>query len=141
MDNYTKAIKELEAGRRKDQRQAKRASQRRRKALRNRRWADARTALRTARKNRREARHKRRRIHTLRGARKRANRLARIARHNRRVFGKSGLTWVNGRAVPNWIAGELTRARAYGWRGYVVSGVRTSAYSERLCFAMCGAPR
>jgi hypothetical protein len=140
-DTYTKRIKELEAERRKDLRQAKRASERRRKALRARKWKDARRSLKTARRNRREAQDKRQRISTLRSARKRANRLARIARHNRKVIGKQGLVWVNGKQVPTWIAEELKKARAYGWQGYVVSGYRTPAYSESLCYAMCGRPK
>lgn len=140
-DTYTRKIRELEAQRRKNLRQAKRARQRRRKALRQRRWKDARRSLGTARRNNREAQDNLKRIRTLRKARSRANRLARIARHNRRVIGKTGLMWMNGRAVPRWIYDELQKAKGYGWRGYVVSGVRTSAYSRSLCFAMCGAPK
>lgn len=141
MDTYTKRIKELEAERRKDLRQAARATKRRRKALRQRRWKDARTSLRTARNNRKEAQDKRKRISTLRKARKRANALARIARHNRNVLGKKGLVWVNGKQTPAWIAEELKKARSYGWRGVVVSGYRTPAYSEQLCYRICGRPR
>lgn len=140
-DSYTKKIRELEAGRRKDLRQAKRAMSRRRKALRQGRWKDARSSLKTARRNRKEAQDKLKRIRTLRKARSRANRLARIARHNRRVIGKKGLMWMNGKAVPRWIYDELMKAKKYGWRGYVVSGVRTSAYSEQLCYGICGRPK
>lgn len=55
-------------------------------------------------------------------------------------IGKSGFTYVNGRLVCGWIAEELAKARGYGWRGSVVSGYRTPAYSESLCFHMCGRP-
>lgn len=34
----------------------------------------------------------------------------------------------------------LQKIRDAGWHGVVVSGARTAAHSEELCFAMCGAP-
>jgi hypothetical protein len=53
----------------------------------------------------------------------------------------AGTTLIDGRAVPNWMVPKLKEIRARGrWRGYVVSGFRTPAYSESLCRAMCGAP-
>lgn len=36
----------------------------------------------------------------------------------------------------NW----LQKIRDAGWHGIVVSGARTAAHSEELCFQMCGAP-
>lgn len=51
---------------------------------------------------------------------------------------KSGFVYVNGRLVCSWIAEELSKARGYGWQGFVVSGYRTPAYSRQLCRAMCG---
>jgi hypothetical protein len=139
MDAHTKAIKQLEAGRRKDLRQAKRAAQRRRKALRQGRWKDARKSLRTARRNREEAQAKLKRIRTLRKARKRANIAARLLRNRRPVIGHKGLVWLDGKMVASWIADDLKKIRAAGrWKGYVVSGWRDPVYSERLCLSMCG---
>lgn len=138
--NYTDRIKELEAERRKDLRQAKRARLRRRKALRQRRWRDARSALKTARKNNKAAQDKRRSIRTLRRARSNASRLARIARHRRKVLGKSGVSWYDGKQVASWLVPYLVWARKNGWRGRVNSGWRDPVYSERLCYAMCGRP-
>lgn len=57
----------------------------------------------------------------------------------------------DGKDVPPWLVGKgpgpngsyvnwLQRIRNEGWSGYVVSGVRTPAYSVQLCYNMCGAP-
>ncbi len=137
---YAHKIQELEGERRIEKRKAKRAAERRSKALRDRRWQDARDALRVARRHRREARQLLKRIRVLRKARKRASWLARRARHNRKVLGRTGLMWLNGRAVPRWIYDDLMKAKARGWWGIVVSGVRTTKLSISLCWAMCGAP-
>lgn len=137
----TEKIKELERQRKKNLREAKRASQRRRKALRERRWEDARSALEVARRNRREAQDCRKRMRVLRRARSKANRLARIARHRRKVLGSSGVSWYQGKQVRSVLIPHLNWARAHGWRGYVTSGYRSPAYSEQLCRSMCGAPR
>jgi hypothetical protein len=52
-----------------------------------------------------------------------------------------GLVEFDGHQVPAWIAAILKKARAAGyWTGYVISGVRSPAYSEHLCIIMCGAP-
>jgi hypothetical protein len=45
-----------------------------------------------------------------------------------------------GRKVCGWITEEIDKVWAAGWRGVVVSGVRTPAESIGLCEAMCGAP-
>jgi hypothetical protein len=80
--------------------------------------------------------------------RKKANALLRAIRHRRRVLAfreKNGRThgveWFDGRKVAAWMVPYLTWARKHGWKGHVVSGWRDPAYSERLCWAMCGAPR
>jgi hypothetical protein len=138
MDSYTARIRELESERKKNLRQAKRARLRRRKALRQRRWKDARSALKTARRNNEDAQELRKRIHVLRKARSRANRLARIARHRRKAIGKSGVSWYDGKQVASWMVPYLVWARKNGWQGRVNSGWRDPVYSERLCFAMCG---
>lgn len=139
-DHYTTTIGKLESERKKHLRQAKRARLRRRRALREGRWKAARSALRTARKNNREAQELRKRVHTLRKARSRANRLARIARHRRKVLGKKGVSWYDGRQVASWMVPYLVWARKHGWQGRLVSGWRDPNYSQRLCYAMCGRP-
>lgn len=78
--------------------------------------------------------------------RRRARWLLRKIRHRRKVLSlskkrRAGLVWYDGKQVAAWVADELDKAKRYGWRGYVVSGYRTPAYSEHLCYAMCGAPR
>jgi hypothetical protein len=72
------------------------------------------------------------------------NVLIRRMRHERAVIAlrkrSKGFVWVDGVKVCGWIAEELQKARRYGWRGRVISGYRTPAYSEQLCYAMCGRP-
>lgn len=53
-----------------------------------------------------------------------------------------GLVMFDGHQVPSWIVHEvLEPARASGkWKGSVISGYRTPAYSEQLCEHMCGHP-
>jgi hypothetical protein len=43
--------------------------------------------------------------------------------------------WVASAAVP-----ILDWCKEHGWDGWVVSGYRTPAYSESLCYRMCGRP-
>jgi hypothetical protein len=70
--------------------------------------------------------------------RARQRKLAIESRNNWR--NKHGYAVFDGKNVPEWMVHWLKESRAHGWRGVVVSGVRTAAYSEHLCFAMCGAP-
>lgn len=50
-------------------------------------------------------------------------------------------TSFDGKPVPDWIYPWLQKARASGrWHGVLVSGYRTPAYSEQLCYGICGAP-
>lgn len=52
-----------------------------------------------------------------------------------------GLIWVDGRQVAEQVGREVLRIRASGrWKGVIVSGYRTPAYSESLCYRMCGRP-
>lgn len=52
-----------------------------------------------------------------------------------------GLITVDGRQVATAVGLEVRRIREGGrWKGYVVSGYRTPAYSEQLCYRMCGRP-
>lgn len=50
-----------------------------------------------------------------------------------------GLGTFDGVSVANWFIPYLQWARANGWKGKLVSGHRDPAYSESLCFKMCGA--
>lgn len=53
----------------------------------------------------------------------------------------TGTTTIDGRQVANWIAANVLKVRAAGrWKGTVVSGYRSPAYSRSLCYSMCGAP-
>jgi hypothetical protein len=54
--------------------------------------------------------------------------------------GGSGFATFDGKTVAAWMVPWLVKSRAAGWDGYVVSGVRTPAYSQSLCYSMCGAP-
>lgn len=52
-----------------------------------------------------------------------------------------GVVTFDGHSCPGWIAEWMQRARDDGrWHGVLVSGYRTPAYSESLCYAICGAP-
>jgi len=44
------------------------------------------------------------------------------------------------RQVCGWLIPILDEARSRGWRGVVVSGVRTPAYSISLCYRICNRP-
>ena len=44
------------------------------------------------------------------------------------------------RPIANWMIPWIDKSWAAGWRGVVVSGWRDPAYSESLCFNICGAP-
>lgn len=52
-----------------------------------------------------------------------------------------GIVSFDGEQLPAWIAQINQEARDAGdWHGTCFSGVRSPAYSEHLCFIMCGAP-
>jgi hypothetical protein len=51
-----------------------------------------------------------------------------------------GYAIFDGKTVPEWMVTWLQKSRSAGWRGVVVSGVRTAAHSISLCMGMCGAP-
>jgi hypothetical protein len=63
-----------------------------------------------------------------------------LARRERRKNKGRGFGTFDGKTVAAWMVPILQKSRAHGWRGTVTSGVRTPAYSEHLCFAMCGHP-
>jgi hypothetical protein len=52
-----------------------------------------------------------------------------------------GVTTFDGVRVARWLVPYLKHARATGtWKGHLVSGWRDPAYSEKLCYHMCGRP-
>lgn len=52
----------------------------------------------------------------------------------------SGVVDYNGVQVAAWIAAYFPQLKKCGWDGGIKSGYRDPAYSEKLCYAMCGAP-
>jgi hypothetical protein len=83
--------------------------------------------------------------HTLAVVTKREKNAANKLRHLRKLkaqahVNRNGLAVFDGRQVAGWMVPDLQWARAHGWRGHVVSGYRTPAYSEQLCYRMCGRP-
>ena len=52
----------------------------------------------------------------------------------------SGVTTYDGVPVAKWLVPYLQYARNHGWQGRLNSGWRSPAYSESLCYRMCGAP-
>lgn len=53
-----------------------------------------------------------------------------------------GLIWIDNKQLSKELGLEVLRIRAAGrWGGYVVSGYRTPAYSQQLCYGICGASR
>jgi hypothetical protein len=51
------------------------------------------------------------------------------------------LILIDGKQVSEEVGKEVLRIRSAGrWGGYVVSGYRTPAYSQSLCYGMCGRP-
>lgn len=53
---------------------------------------------------------------------------------------QSCLVIFDGKACPRWIAVDLQKIRDLGWGGGLVSGQRTAAYSQSLCYGMCNQP-
>lgn len=53
---------------------------------------------------------------------------------------RDGTTLFDGKQVARGAIPSLIWARGHGWKGVVVSGYRTPAYSEHLCYVMCGHP-
>ncbi len=52
-----------------------------------------------------------------------------------------GLIVIDGKQVATEVGKEVLRIRAAGrWGGYIVSGYRTPAYSQQLCYGICGRP-
>jgi hypothetical protein len=148
-NNFSERIEELEADRRKNLREAKRARKRSRAALKRGDRNGYRAAKRTAKKNNREAQTNLKNIRTLRSARTKANAFSRLIRHRRSAGTSSNgykLYWFDGKKVTDIAYKHLVWARYEGhngrkWKGYLTSGFRTPEYSRSLCYAMCGASR
>lgn len=51
-----------------------------------------------------------------------------------------GVSRFDGVPCANWMIPYLVWARKHGWQGHLNSGWRSPAYSESLCYRMCGAP-
>ncbi len=73
-------------------------------------------------------------------SKQRCTKQRRAARANERKAHTSGASTYDGIVVAEWFIPYMQWARSHGWRGRLVSGYRTPAYSESLCFRMCGRP-
>jgi hypothetical protein len=54
---------------------------------------------------------------------------------------KGGLVYFDGKRCAAWIAVWLVKVRSHGVAFSLTSGYRDPAYSESLCYRMCGRPR
>jgi hypothetical protein len=75
-----------------------------------------------------------------RGLKRRVRQRKEARKHRRSASKSTGVGYFDGRPVANWLIPYLEYARRNGWRGHVNSGWRDPAYSESLCYRMCGAP-
>lgn len=75
------------------------------------------------------------------GKKRRARRRIRVRQNQVRGFLKPGVGSFDGRPVAKAAIPVLQWCRAHGWHGVLVSGYRTPAYSESLCYRMCGRPQ
>lgn len=89
----------------------------------------------------RRLRHQKRRapIHVVLKARRKKKRKRLRKLHKKRA--ETGLVMFDGVWVAAWIGHWLVKSRQAGWKGTAISGYRDPAYSEQLCYQMCGAPR
>ena len=74
------------------------------------------------------------------GIKRRAAQRARYLANQVAGFFTSGVGTYDGRPVAKHFIPYLNYARNHGWQGHLNSGWRSPAYSESLCYAMCGAP-
>lgn len=63
-----------------------------------------------------------------------------VVRNRVRAVLKPGVGFFDGVPVAKTAIPVLQWCRNNGWPGHLVSGYRTPAYSESLCYAMCGRP-
>lgn len=75
-----------------------------------------------------------------RGRVRRADGLRRWYQNNLVAWGKPGVTTWEHKPVAAAAVPYLSFARLDGWEGHLYSGYRTPAYSEHLCYIICGAP-
>lgn len=91
--------------------------------------------------SRRKHRWRQRQIHLHEAIRHlRDKREAKRKAKEEREDAKDGLVTFDGVVVAAWIGKWLEKSRVHGWNGTVTSGYRDPAYSEQLCYNMCGAP-
>jgi hypothetical protein len=75
-----------------------------------------------------------------RGKSRRRKRRLWVKRNQFRSYLKRGVSRFDGVPVAKTAIPVLEWCRKHGWKGTLVSGYRTPAYSESLCYAMCGRP-
>jgi len=75
-----------------------------------------------------------------RGKRRRRHLRKQNRRNRYKAVRSSGVTTWGGKPVAKWFVPYLNYARDHGWKGGVTSGWRDPAYSEGLCYRMCGRP-
>lgn len=75
-----------------------------------------------------------------RGKKRRRKRVRWVLRNRLHAVLKSGVGTFDGVPVAKTAIPVLTWCRQHGWNGRLVSGYRTPAYSESLCYRMCGRP-
>lgn len=75
-----------------------------------------------------------------RGKKRRAKRRLWVLRNKFKAFLHSGVGTFDDIPVAKTAIPVLNWCRANGWNGRLVSGFRTPAFSESLCFRMCGRP-
>jgi hypothetical protein len=63
-----------------------------------------------------------------------------VLKNKIRAYLKPGVGKFDGVPIARCLIPPLTWCRKNGWNGHVNSGWRSPAYSEHLCFEMCGAP-
>lgn len=76
-----------------------------------------------------------------RAARRRRWQRAHASKPKPPVMKKYGIGTYDGRPVANAAIPYLKWAREHGWHGRLNSGWRSRAYSQHLCYAMCGRPQ
>jgi hypothetical protein len=74
------------------------------------------------------------------GKKRRATRRRKLRRVKISAFLKPGVGTFDGKPVAKTAIPVLRWCREHGWKGWLVSGYRTPAYSEHLCIVMCGRP-
>jgi hypothetical protein len=79
------------------------------------------------------------RVH--RGINRRIAQRKHAKRNDHKAHASTGVARFDGVACAAWMVPYMEWARSHGWQGRLVSGWRDPAYSEGLCYRMCGRPR